>query len=56
MQLQKNGKTGIYDAIWKPLVCIDIIKEHFKKAKTEHIQNQNLGFLAIIINSAFTLA
>lgn len=37
-------------------MCIDIIKEHLKKAKTEHMRNRNSGFLATAINTALTLA
>ncbi len=37
-------------------MSIDIIKEHFKKAKTEHVQNRNSGFLITAINTALTLA
>ena len=56
MRLQGNSKTGTNDAVWKSLVCIDIIKEHLRKSKTEHVQNRNSGFLATAINTALTLA
>ena len=36
MRLQENSKTGTHGAVWESLVCIDIIKEHLKKAKPEH--------------------
>ena len=56
MRLQGNSKTGTHGAVWESLVCIDIIKEHLKKAKTEHVRDRNSGFLATAINSALTLA
>ena len=56
MQLQGNSKTGTHRAVWESLVCIDIIKEHLKKAKTDHVRNQQSGFLATAINTALTLA
>ncbi len=56
MRLQRNSKTRTHGAVGESLVCIDIIKEHLKQAKTEHVQNRNSGFLATIINIALTLA
>ena len=56
MRLQGNSKTGTHGAFWESLVCIDIIKEHLKKEKTEHVRNRNSGFLATAINTALTLA
>ncbi len=56
MRLQGNSKTGTHGAVWESLVGIDIIKEHLKNAKTEHVQNRNSGFLATVINTALTLA
>ena len=56
IRLQGNSKTGTHDAVWESLVCIDIIKKHHKKAKTNHIQNRHSGFLATAISTALTLA
>ncbi len=56
MRPQGNSKIGTHGAVWESLVCIDIIKEHLKKAKTEYLWNQNSGFLATAINTALTLA
>ena len=56
MGLQRNSKTGTHYIVWESLVCIDIIKEHLKTAKTEYMQNRNSGFLATSINTALTLA
>ncbi len=56
MRLQGNSKTGTHSAVWESLVCIDIIKEHLKTLKTEHVRNRNSGFLATTINTALTLA
>ena len=56
MRLQGNIKTETHGAVWESLVCIDIIKEHLKKAKTEHVRNRNSGFLATAINTALVLA
>ena len=56
MRLQENSKTGTHGAVRESMVCIDIIMEHLKKAKTEHVQNRNSGFLATAINTALTLA
>ena len=56
IQPQGNSKTGTHGAVWESLVCIDIIKEHLKKAKTEYVWNRNSGFLATAINTALTLA
>lgn len=56
MQLQENNKIRTHGTVWKSLVCIDIIKKHLKKTKTDYVQNQHSGFLAIAINIALTLA
>lgn len=56
MRLQGNSKTGTHGAVWESLVCIDIIKEHLKKAKTEYVRNRRSGFLATGINTALILA
>ncbi len=37
IRLQGNIKTRTHGAFWHLLVCIDIIKEHLKKAKTEYV-------------------
>lgn len=55
MQLQENSKTKTHDIVWEFLICINIIKEHYKKAKTNYIQNQHLGFLVTAINTTLTL-
>ena len=56
MRLQGNSKTGTHGAAWESLVCIDIIKEHLKRAKTEYIRSRNSGFLVTAINTALNLA
>ena len=56
MRLQGNNKTGTHGAAWESLVCIDIIKEHLKRAKTEYVRSRNSGFLLTTINTSLNLA
>lgn len=56
MQLQGNSKTGTHGAAWKSLVCIDIIKENLKRAKTEYVRSKNSGLLVTAINTVLNIA
>lgn len=56
MRLQGNSKTKTHGAAWELLICIDIIKEHLKRAKTEYVRSRNSGFLVTAINTALNLA
>ena len=55
MRLQGNSKIGTHGAAWKSLVCINIIKEHPKRAKIEYVWSRNSGFLVTATNTALNL-
>ena len=56
MRLQGNNKTRTYCAACESLMCIDIIKEHLERAKTEYVRIRNSGFLMTAINTVLNLA
>lgn len=56
MRLQGNSRTGSHGSAWECLVAIDIIREHLKKAKAEHLKGRHTGFLGTAINTGLSLA
>lgn len=56
MRLQGNSWTGSHGSAWECIVAIDIIREHLRKVKAEHLKGRHTGFLGMAINTGLNLA